>query len=104
MKGQATEYILVFAAVVAVAVIVLAYALMEFPYAAFDSQAVILGVSAGYSYEVNSFRDGAIATYFTDYNAESKEVDLTLSVVGWNASVVRKAIEDAMSHYGYKVK
>jgi len=104
VRGQVAEYMLVFAAVAATAIIVLSMALREFPYMLMDTHAVVIGVEGGYSYELNTFRDGAITTYETDYNADTKTVHLSLGVVGWDASAVRTAIIGVLNTYGYKVK
>ena len=104
MRGQVAEYVLVFAAVVAFAIIVLASSYSAFPYAVYDTHAVVLGVDAGYNYMLRSFRDGAITLYHTDYNADSKTVHLVLGVSGWPFSEVNAAIVSRLNKYGYKVK
>lgn len=103
MKGQVAEYVLVFAAVVAVAIIVLALSFTEFPYAVFDTQAVILGQGAGYGEVLNGFRDGAVSIYSAEYNVAANQVKILLSVLGWNDAPIKQAIATAMAKYGYVV-
>lgn len=104
MKGQAAEYVMVFAAVVAMAIIVVALAFKEFPYVLFDAQAVVFAQDAGYNAMLLTFSDGRIGEFHTDYNAQAKEVTVRMTVLGWNDASIKSAIQTAMSNYGYTVK
>ncbi len=103
MKGQVSEYGLVFAAVVAVAIIVMSWGFNAFWQVGYDAGAVVAGTSAGYRYELKTFRDGTISQYTSDYNTSNDTVSVSLSVAGWSYGVIKNAMAQQFSKYGYSV-
>jgi len=103
VRGQVAEYGLVFAAVVAVALIVMSWGFDAFWRLGYDAGSVAAGITAGYNYELKTFADGTISGYQSEYNTDTKTVGISLTVAGWNADVVKNAIAHQMSKYGYSV-
>ncbi len=100
-RGQTAEYIIVFASVVAMAVAILAQAYPDFPQFTYDLGALINGVSAGYSYELNSFRDGAIRWFVVAYPSSGKDINVYLDVVGWPLDEINAALRSTYQKLGY---
>jgi len=93
---------MVFAAVVTTATIILAQAYPAFPHLTYDVAALVHGVSAGYAYELNTFRDGAIWHYQTSYSGS--DVNVYIGVDGWDYTDVATAVHDAYARAGYVAK
>ncbi len=104
MRGQSAEYVVVFAAVVSMAVLILAQAYPSFPHLTYDVGALVNGVSSGYSYELNTFRDGAVSLFYTSYSKAGHDVNVYLHVVGWPFSDVNAAVVSTYSKLGYTVR
>ena len=100
-RGQAAEYIIVFAAVVAMAVTILAQAYPDFPRLTYDVGALVNAVSAGYSYELNTFRDGAISHYYVEYPSSGKDINVHVTVLGWPLPDINAALRSAYQKIGY---
>ena len=104
-RGQeSSEYVVIFAAVVAVATLVLAQAYPDFPHLGYDVAALVRGVGAGYAYELNTFKDGAISSFYTEYSSSSHDINVYLDVKGWEFKDVNAAIVGAYNKLGYHVK
>ncbi len=100
-RGQAAEYIVVFASVVAMAIAILAQAYPEFPHLAYDVGALINGINAGYSYELNTFREGAITWFGVDYPHSGKDVNVYLRVQNWPLDDINAALRATYQKLGY---
>jgi hypothetical protein len=111
MRGQSAEYVIVFAAVVAMSLLILAQGYgvsmnqkYGFPRFALDVAALIRGVSAGYDYELNTFRDGAVSFFYADYNDDTHTVTIQASTKGWDKQPVVDELNRAYSKAGYNTK
>jgi len=103
-RGQAAEYIVVFASVVAMAIAILAQAYPEFPHLAYDVGALINGINAGYSYELNTFRDGAITWFMVDYPSSGKDLNVYLRARNWSLAEINAALRSTYQKLGYNVR
>lgn len=103
-RGQTAEYIIVFASVVAMAVAILAQAYPSFPRLTYDVAALVNGVSAGYSYELNTFQDGAIQKFLANYSDTTKDVNVHVATRVWPLNDINAAIRQTYQKLGYGVK
>jgi hypothetical protein len=104
VRGQVAEYIVVFAVVVATAIVIIANSAITFPHAVYDGSAVLAAQTVGFSYELNTFEDGALSSFYTSYDDSKKEVNVSVGVVGWPVGDIRDAIYHEYNKFGYKVK
>ncbi len=102
MRGQAGEYVVVAAAVILMALVVLSPAYGTVSKFFYDARALVRGITAGYLYELNSFRDGAISKFATAYG--DSNVDVNLDVVGWRFQDVNRAVVAVYEDIGYTVR
>ena len=103
-RGQTAEYIIVFASVVAMAVAILAQAYPSFPRLTYDVGALVNAVSAGYSYELNTFQDGAIRRFFTEYSDTGKDVNVHIGTRVWPLKDINAALRSTYQKLGYTVR